>query len=273
MSTPIPDPRVPWLSISPVPQAIKLIDGQNGIFQLTPAQDAKEYFDVQVAYAGQLWVNGQLIDPPDRDLVDSGTNTYVQVSDENKQPLAGIIVAQARVDGSAIASTRFNGQTDFYKAGPDAHGQGGSSFDPGKSQTGPYFYFVYDTHKSLPSKVVYGCGLPLRRHNNEIIAFQRVLAAGTPIPPIPPVPVPPVPPPVAQTLEQAALAVAHSVVWMPINNGAALWKFAQANGLQDQQTDELKFMYGGVPYICQVFNLGIVYCRVGDYGSISVIKK
>ena len=76
-----------------------------------------------------------------------------------------------------------------------------------------------------------------------------------------------------QTLEQAALAAAKSKPWMPVNNTAALWKYAQAHGLQDQQTDELNMTYNGEQYIVQVFNLGIVYVKVGDWGNIKVIPK
>jgi len=76
-----------------------------------------------------------------------------------------------------------------------------------------------------------------------------------------------------QTLEQAVMAAVNQVPWMPVNNTAALWKFAKANGLQDQQTDELPMTYLIDDYIVQVFNLGIVYVKVGDWGNIKVIPK
>lgn len=80
--------------------------------------------------------------------------------------------------------------------------------------------------------------------------------------------------PTEETLEQAIQARADaSKPWMPVNNGAALWNFAKANGLQDQQTDELELTYKGEKYLCQVFNLGIVYVKVGDWGNIRFIKK
>jgi hypothetical protein len=60
---------------------------------------------------------------------------------------------------------------------------------------------------------------------------------------------------------------------MPVNNQAALWKFAQANGLQDQQTDEIAFTFDGESYITQVFNRGIVYVKVGDWGNIKYVPK
>lgn len=84
---------------------------------------------------------------------------------------------------------------------------------------------------------------------------------------------PPPPNPPAQTLEQAVRSAAESVPWMPVNNTAALWRFAKQNGLQDQQSDELYFTYNGDVYVAQVFNLGIVYSRNGDWGNIQVIPK
>lgn len=75
-------------------------------------------------------------------------------------------------------------------------------------------------------------------------------------------------------LEQSVLDRANAAKpWMPVNNTAALWKFAQANSLQDQQTDEIPFTYNGAPYIAQVFNKGIVYVKVGDWGNIKFIAK
>ncbi len=75
-------------------------------------------------------------------------------------------------------------------------------------------------------------------------------------------------------LEQAVIDRANAAKpWMPVNNTAALWKFAQARGLQDQQTDEVPFTYNGEQYIAQVFNKGVVYVKVGDWGNIKYIPK
>lgn len=81
---------------------------------------------------------------------------------------------------------------------------------------------------------------------------------------------PPLPP---LTLQDAVIQKAQSVGWMPVNNTAALWKYAKLNGLQDQQSDEIHFTYKGSDYIAQVFNLGIVYVKVGDWGNIHAIPK
>jgi len=65
-------------------------------------------------------------------------------------------------------------------------------------------------------------------------------------------------------------AVAHKP-WMPINDTAALCKFALKNDLGYPQTDEFEF--GADGYIGQVFNLGIVYVKKGDWGNVKWVKK
>lgn len=75
-------------------------------------------------------------------------------------------------------------------------------------------------------------------------------------------------------LEQAVLDRANAArPWMPVNNQAALWKFAQAHGLEDQQTDELPLTFNGERYVVQVFNKGIVYAKLGDWANIKFIPK
>lgn len=144
------------------------------------------------------------------------------------------------------------------KAVTDANGQANvpiyANLDINKLN-GPYFAYV--ENQSI-SDVVAGMGLPEHHHVNFLLTFGPKGAEQ---------------PEVTQTLEQAALAAAKSVQWMPVNNTSALWKFAKANGLQDQQTDEISFTYKGVPYIAQVFNLAIVYAKVGDWGNIQILKK
>lgn len=75
-------------------------------------------------------------------------------------------------------------------------------------------------------------------------------------------------------LEGAVLDRANAArPWMPVNNTAALWRFAQANGLQDQQTDEIPFTFEGESFIAQVFNRGIVYVKVGDWNNVRFVPK
>lgn len=71
----------------------------------------------------------------------------------------------------------------------------------------------------------------------------------------------------------AAINAARKLKWMPINTNAALYKFAEDNELGYPQTDEFRFVFNNANYIAQVFNLGIVYVKEGDWGNVKWIKK
>ncbi len=131
-----------------------------------------------------------------------------------------------------------------------------ANLDPAK-KNGPYFAYVEGADKS---DIVAGMGLPLKHHVNFLLTYAP--RSATPPPPPPPQDIP-------TAIEQKA----RSVPWMPVNNGAALWNFAKASGLQDQQTDEMTVKINGEDYLLQVFNLGIVYAKVGDWGNIKIIRK
>ncbi len=115
---------------------------------------------------------------------------------------------------------------------------------------GPYFAFIEDQSKS---DVVKGMGLPEHHHVNFLLTFKK--SSGLPTP------------------ERAAIAAASQLYWMPINTNAALYKFAQTQNLGYPQTDEFQFMWNGATYIGQVFNLGIVYVKQGDWGNVQWVKK
>jgi N-acetyl-anhydromuramyl-L-alanine amidase AmpD len=71
----------------------------------------------------------------------------------------------------------------------------------------------------------------------------------------------------------AATIAARKLTWMPINDHAALYQFAQANHLGYPQTDEFEFTFKNVSYLAQVFNLGIVYVKKGDWGDVKWVRK
>lgn len=149
-------------------------------------------------------------------------------------------------------------QVDFFMAG--SHGSdGGSSFDPTKGQVGPYSVYIKDGYTA--TEIVRGLGLPLNRHVQYRVVFQYIAVD------IPPEPEKP------QTLDEAALAVAKSVTWMPLNTGAALYQYGRQNNLDYPQTDELCFAFDGKQYVLQVWNKGIIYCEVGKYQGMYIIPK
>lgn len=125
---------------------------------------------------------------------------------------------------------------------------------------GPYFAFVQDQSKS---DVVRGMGLPEHHHVNFVLTFAPKAIT---------VPQPPPPPP-PQTVEKAIQSAAVKLVWLPINSDAALYKFAQTKNLGFPQTDEFQVTFANDTYICQVFNLGIVYVKVGDWANVKWVNK
>jgi hypothetical protein len=84
-------------------------------------------------------------------------------------------------------------------------------------------------------------------------------------------PVQPLPPP--DPVATAAIAKAKTLTWMPTNDQAALYRFAQQNNLGYPQTDKFAFACNNESYIGQVFNLGIVYVKKGDWGNVQWVKK
>ncbi len=74
-------------------------------------------------------------------------------------------------------------------------------------------------------------------------------------------------------LAQAVVTEAQKRKWMPINDQAALYRFAQENNLGYPQTDEFEYTFGGAGYIAQVYNYGIVYVKKGDWGNPKWVKK
>jgi hypothetical protein len=123
-------------------------------------------------------------------------------------------------------------------------------------KNGPYFAFVEDQTKS---DVIRGLGLPEKHHVNFLLTFAP--ASATPSQPP------------AGNLENAVIAAAQKFKWMPINTEGALYKFALTKNLGYPQTDEFEFTFNNEPYIGQVYNLGIVFVKKGDWGNVKWVKK
>lgn len=177
---------------------------------------------------------------------------WFTVLDETSKPRANVKVFVDWVgrDADDPPTSRLTGADG--RANVDIY----ANLDPAK-KNGPYFAYVEDTDKS---DIVTGMGLPLKHHVNFLLTYA-------------PRNVVPEPPPPPQDVPSAIEQKARSVAWMPVNNGGALWNFAKANGLQDQQTDEIPVHINGQEYLLQVFNLGIVYAKMGDWANIKIIRK
>ncbi len=112
-------------------------------------------------------------------------NTYVKCLDAAGNFKTGVKVWQDWKDDRASELTRsLANAPDFMseKFGTTFYMSGDSSFDPGKSQIGPYAFYVDGM-----SDRVNGLGLPLRRHVQYLITFQWVEAEPPPAPEPPPV--------------------------------------------------------------------------------------
>lgn len=77
----------------------------------------------------------------------------------------------------------------------------------------------------------------------------------------------------AITPDAAALEAAKKLKWMPVNSDAAFYIYAQNNGLGCPQSDEFPFLVGKVDYVGQVYNLGVVYAKKGDWSNARFVKK
>lgn len=84
---------------------------------------------------------------------------------------------------------------------------------------------------------------------------------------------PPPPPPPPITLAEAVVEASLDQTWMPINDKAALYQYAQAHGLGYPQTDEVETEFNGETYVLQVFERGIAYVKKGDWGNVKTVDK
>ncbi len=74
------------------------------------------------------------------------------------------------------------------------------------------------------------------------------------------------------SLARTAIAAAANKFGIPVNEKAALTRFALANGLGIPLTEEFAFSYQGDRYIGQVWSLGVVYAKDGEFDHIFVSK-
>lgn len=72
------------------------------------------------------------------------------------------------------------------------------------------------------------------------------------------------------SLPRTALVQGSNKFGVPLNDKAALAQFAMANKLGIPLTDEFRFTYQSVQYIGQVWSLGVVYCKDGEFDRIFI---
>jgi methylglyoxal synthase len=182
--------------------------------------------------------------PNDNEASESknGIKIEVGVEDARGRALTNVRVIQAFPGEEAFALTTPAGYCDFDMSGD-------SSFDPNKSQSGPYSIFVRGGDK------IVGLGLPVRQHVQYLIKFQQV--------------------PLTVVLDKFDLGVAAKIALantfgIPLNTEAALAKFAIQKKLGIPLTDEIEFQWKGETYVGQMWSGGAVFCKQGDFGNIQL---
>lgn len=76
----------------------------------------------------------------------------------------------------------------------------------------------------------------------------------------------------SETLAQAIAAAGQSLI-IPLNPEAMFYKFAKQNNLGERLSREYDVAFGGKSYRAQVYEKGIVYAAVGDWGNVHIIPR
>lgn len=214
--------------------------------------------------AGQVYWKIVSVKYQDETQSNDNHNIYYTVIDDKGVPIPGVPIImdwQGREANDIPAAV----YTDGNGAGNQALYHGVVGWRP-EEGPGPYTAWVGDpgyrgdAPTKIPGEKLAGCGLPMNRHVNYIVTWQKTLAGTPTIPP-------------ATTLAQSAVAAAQQYKWMPINTGGALYQFARQQNLGYPQTDEFEFTFNNAVYVGQVYNLGIVYVRKGDWGNCQWLNK
>jgi len=76
----------------------------------------------------------------------------------------------------------------------------------------------------------------------------------------------------AATVEEA-ITLAGQPLIIPLNLDAMFYKVAQEKGLGERLTAEYTVTYQGQDYAAQIYEKGIVYAAVGDWGNVKMIER
>jgi len=76
----------------------------------------------------------------------------------------------------------------------------------------------------------------------------------------------------AASLEETIAAVGQPKI-IPLNPDAMFYKVAQQQGLGERLTEEYDVEYQGKNYRAQIYEKGIVYAEVGDWGNVKIIPR
>lgn len=76
----------------------------------------------------------------------------------------------------------------------------------------------------------------------------------------------------ALTLEETIAAVGQPDI-IPLNPNAMFYKIARERNLGERLTKEYDAEYDGQTYRAQIYERGIVYAKVGDWGNVKIIPR
>jgi hypothetical protein len=74
------------------------------------------------------------------------------------------------------------------------------------------------------------------------------------------------------TLEETIAQVGQPLI-IPLNPDAGFYKFAKQQNLGERLTSEYDVQHQGRSYRAQIYEKGIVYAEVGDWGNIKIIPR
>lgn len=109
-------------------------------------------------------------------------------------------------------------------------------------------------------------------HHSFYVVFQRTkIPKEEPAPaPVPTTPPPSEGPPLS--LEETIALVGQPMI-IPLNPDAMFYKIAKQQGLGERLTSEYDAEYEGRTYRAQIYEKGIVYAEVGDWGNVKIIPR
>ncbi len=204
-----------------------------GIYHLTGAENNGNHH----VYVDVLGGDGQRIN-----------NTRLVLTEENAKPVYAVVDKPANEPG-----------TNF----------------PLWSKTRATVAVEYPTDNPLPSEAVSGIRTDHADedhgntwgHHSFYIVYQL-----TTVPEMAPPPPPPPPPAPSLSLEETIALVGQPNI-IPLNPEAMFYKVAQSQKLGERLSAEYDVTYLDKSYRAQIYEKGIVYAEVGDWGNVKTIAR
>ena len=109
-------------------------------------------------------------------------------------------------------------------------------------------------------------------HHSFYVVFQLATISQPETPPVEPPKEPVDPGSPALSLEETIALVGQPSI-IPLNPDAMFYKIAKQQNLGERLTAEYDAEYQGKAYRAQIYEKGIVYAQVGDWGNVKIIPR